>query len=96
MLKGTPSFDYPDTKEYEGGEIDKIKLQVEDSLNATELDARLRDRGQNEQVEIMRQDLEASKRMSAPFTMMIAAIAAITIILSLQRLVQSQAKKLPY
>lgn len=93
-VEGTPSFDLPDTKEYEGGEIDKIKLQVEDSLNATELDARLRDRGQNEQVEIMRQDLEASKRMSTPFTVMIAAIAAITIILSLQRLVQSQAREI--
>ena len=47
-----------------------------------------------EQVEIMRQDLEASKRMATPFTVMIAAIAAITIILSLQRLVQSQAKEI--
>ncbi len=93
-VEGTPSFDLPDTKQYEGSEIDDIKLLVEESLNATELDARLRDRGQNEQVEIMRQDLEASKRMSTPFTVMIAAIAAITIILSLQRLVQSQAREI--
>ena len=42
----------------------------------------------------MRQDLEASKRMTAPFTIMIAAIASITIILSLQRLVQSQAREI--
>ena len=83
-VQGTPSFDLPDTNEYEGKEIDAIKLQVEDSLTATQLDARQRDRGQNEQVEIMRQDLEASKRMATPFTVMIAAIAAITIILSLQ------------
>ena len=93
-VQGTPSFDLPDTNEYEGKEIDAIKLQVEDSLTATQLDARQRDRGQNEQVEIMRQDLEASKRMATPFTVMIAAIAAITIILSLQRLVQSQAKEI--
>ncbi|HII51028.1 MAG TPA: ABC transporter permease [Candidatus Poseidoniaceae archaeon] len=93
-VEGTPSFDYPDTKEFEGEEIDLVKSMVDDSLNASQLDARVRDRGQSEQVEIMRQDLEASKRMSTPFTVMIAAIASITIILSLQRLVQSQAKEI--
>ena len=91
---GTPSFDYPDTTEYEGEEIDLVKSMVDDSLNASQLDARVRDRGQSEQVEIMRQDLEGAKRMSTPFTVMIAAIASITIILSLQRLVQSQAKEI--
>ena len=93
-VEGTPSFDFPDTNEYEGEEIDVIKSMVDESLNVSELDARVRDRGQNEQVEIMRQDLEASKRMATPFTIMIAAIASITIILSLQRLVQSQAKEI--
>jgi len=93
-VEGTPSFDYPDTTEYEGNEIDEVKSMVDDSLNAAQLDARVRDRGQSEQVEIMRQDLEASKRMATPFTIMIAAIASITIILSLQRLVQSQAKEI--
>ena len=42
----------------------------------------------------MRQDLESAKRSSVPFTVMIAAIASITIVLSLQRLVQSQAKEI--
>jgi len=58
------------------------------------LDARVRDRGQNEPVEVMRQDLEGTKRTTVPFTVMIASIAAITIVLSLQRLVQSQAKEI--
>ena len=93
-VEGTPSFDYPDTTEYEGEEIDLVKSMVDESLNATQLDARVRDRGQSETVEIMRQDLEGSKRMATPFTIMIAAIASITIILSLQRLVQSQAKEI--
>lgn len=93
-VEGTPSFDYPDTEAYEGTEIDTVKSMVDESLNASQLDARIRDRGQSEQVEIMRQDLEASKRMATPFTIMIAAIASITIILSLQRLVQSQAKEI--
>ena len=42
----------------------------------------------------MRQDLEGTKRTTVPFTVMIASIAAITIVLSLQRLVQSQAKEI--
>jgi len=58
------------------------------------LDARVRDRGQNEPVEVMRQDLKGTERTTVPFTVMIASIAAITIVLSLQRLVQSQAKEI--
>ena len=93
-VEGTPSFDLPDTEAYEGDEIDAVKDLVTDALNAAALDGRVRDRGQNEPVEIMRQDLEGAKRTSIPFTVMIAAIASITIVLSLQRLVQSQAKEI--
>ena len=93
-IEGTPSFDLPDTEAYEGDEIDAVKALVSDALTAAELDGRVRDRGQNEPVEIMRQDLEGAKRTSIPFTVMIAAIASITIVLSLQRLVQSQAKEI--
>ena len=63
-------------------------------MEDVELDGRVRDRGQNEQVEVLRQDLEATKRTTVPFTVMIAVIASITIVLSLQRLVQSQAKEI--
>ncbi len=93
-VEGTPSFDLPDTEGYEGDEIDAVKALVSDALDVAELDGRVRDRGQNEPVEIMRQDLEGAKRTSIPFTVMIAAIASITIVLSLQRLVQSQAKEI--
>ena len=93
-VEGTPSFDLPDTETYEGDEIDAVKILVEDSLNKSDLDARVRDRGQNEPVEVMRQDLEGAKRATIPFTVMIAVIASITIVLSLQRLVQSQAKEI--
>ncbi|MGB1485081.1 MAG: FtsX-like permease family protein [Poseidonia sp.] len=93
-VEGSPSFDLPDTEAYEGDEIDAVKSLVSDALDLAELDGRVRDRGQNEPVEIMRQDLESAKRSSVPFTVMIAAIASITIVLSLQRLVQSQAKEI--
>ncbi|MDA0925038.1 MAG: FtsX-like permease family protein [archaeon] len=93
-VEGTPSFDLPDTEAYEGDEIDEVKALVNDAMEVAGLDGRIRDRGQNEPVEIMRQDLESAKRSSVPFTVMIAAIASITIVLSLQRLVQSQAKEI--
>ena len=38
-VEGTPSFDYPDTTEYEGNEIDKVKSMVDD-LRMLQLDAR--------------------------------------------------------
>ena len=93
-VEGTPSFDLPDTSENEGDEIDEAKELVDAALDEAALDARVRDRGQNEPVEVMRQDLEGTKRTTVPFTVMIASIAAITIVLSLQRLVQSQAKEI--
>ena len=93
-VEGTPSFDLPDTSEDEGDEIDEVKELVDAALDEAALDARVRDRGQNEPVEVMRQDLEGTKRTTVPFTVMIASIASITIVLSLQRLVQSQAKEI--
>ncbi len=93
-VEGTPSFDLPDTQTYEGDEIDSIKSLVTASLEDAGLDGRVRDRGQNEPVEVMRQDLEGAKKSTVPFTVMIATIASITIVLSLQRLVQSQAKEI--
>ena len=93
-VEGSPSFDLPDTQTYEGDEIDAVKSLVDDALEVAGIDGRVRDRGQNEPVELMRQDLEGAKRSSLPFAVMIAAIASITIVLSLQRLVQSQAKEI--
>ena len=93
-VEGTPAFDLPDTEAYEGDEIDTVKALVSDAMDIAGLDGRIRDRGQNEPVEILRQDLESAKRSTVPFAVMITAIASITIVLSLQRLVQSQAKEI--
>ena len=93
-IEGTPSFDLSDTEEYEGDDMDVFKESVITSLEETGLDGRIRDRGQVESVELMRQDLEGAKKMAAPFTILIQFIAAITIALSLQRLVQSQTREI--
>jgi putative ABC transport system permease protein len=93
-VEGTADFDLPSTPEYEGDEMDAIKELVSTSMEENDIDARVRDRGQNEPVELMRQDLEGAKVSTVPFTVMIAIIASITIVLSLQRLVQSQAREI--
>ena len=93
-IEGTPSFDLSDTDKYEGDEIDNIKESLIVSMEESDLDGRIRDRGQVYSVEIMRQDLEGAKKMAAPFTVLIQFIAAITIALSLQRLVQSQSREI--
>lgn len=93
-ISGTPSFDLSDTEAYEGEELDAIKEAISESLEESDMDGRIRDRGQVEAVELMRLDLEGSKTMAAPFTILIQFIAAITIALSLQRLVQSQTREI--
>ena len=60
-VEGTPAFDLPDTEAYEGDEIDTVKALVSDAMDIAGLDGRIRDRGQNEPVEILRQDLESAK-----------------------------------
>ena len=93
-IEGTPSFDLSTTIEYEGQEIDDIKPIVNSSLSDNEMDGRVRDRGQNDAVEFMRLDLEGTQKSVTPITIMIGSIAAITIVLSLQRLIQSQSREI--
>ncbi len=93
-IEGTPNFDYADTAAYEGQEIDEIKQIVNASMAEHAIDGRIQDRGQNNAVELMRLDLEGAKKMVTPITLMIGTIAAITIVLSLQRLVQSQSREI--
>ena len=93
-IDGIPEYDLPTTDRYEGEVMDEMKELIESSMLEAGVDGRIRDRGQNEQVELMRQDLESSQRFATPFTILIQSIAAITIALSLQRLVQSQSREI--
>lgn len=93
-LEGTPSFDLPDTPADEGGEMRTGKALIASMLRELKMPGRIRDRGETEAVEFMRQDLEGAKKTSTPFALMIALIASITLLLSMQRLVQSQAREI--
>ena len=75
----------------------EMKLIGEEScfqaLENAELDGRIRDRGRMSQLKSCGKTLRVLSGQR-PFAVMIAAIASITIVLSLQRLVQSQAKEI--
>ena len=94
-LEGTPGFDIPTTEKFEGDEIDPVKSHVkevlldEDSGTAT-----VNDRGETPSVEFLRADLEGAQKSFPAVTTMLVIVASITIILSLQRLIQSQSREI--
>ena len=94
-LEGTPGFDLPSTEKFEGDEIDPVKSHLkevlldEDSGTAT-----VNDRGETPSVELLRADLEGVQKSFPAVTTMLVIVASITIILSLQRLIQSQSREI--
>ncbi len=95
-VEGTPSYDLQSTNEIDEGEelnllIDEITQIVADVDNAP---MSIYDRSGVFSVEVLRADAEGAAKMFPFVTGMIAAIAGITIFLSLQRLIQSQAREI--
>jgi putative ABC transport system permease protein len=94
-LEGTPSFDLPSTEESEGAEIDTVKTHVREVLLAADSGtATVTDRGETPSVEFLRADLEGAQKSFPAVTAMLVIVASITIILSLQRLIQSQSREI--
>ena len=94
-LEGTPAFDLPSTDDFEGDEISPVKAHVmEVLLDADSGTATVNDRGETPSVEFLRADLEGAQKSFPAVTAMLAIVASITIILSLQRLIQSQSREI--
>jgi len=93
-IDGTPHFDFPNTDEFEGKELADMKQTFVQTAEETGLSGRIMDRGEQTPVEFLRQDLEGAKRTVVPFTVMIALISCIVIVLTLQRFIQSQAREI--
>ena len=94
-LEGTPAFDIPTTDKFEGDEISPVKTHVmEVLLDADSGTATVNDRGETPSVEFLRADLEGAQKSFPAVTAMLAIVASITIILSLQRLIQSQSREI--
>jgi len=94
-LEGTPAFDLPSTDDFEGDEISPVKAHVmEVLLDADSGTATVNDRGETPSVEFLRADLEGAQKSFPAVTTMLVIVASITIILSLQRLIQSQSREI--
>lgn len=92
---GDPDYDIPSTDENEGTELTSLVSSIDETISNMEDNPTLvYDRSQVFSVEILRADAEGAMMFYVPITGMIAAIAGITIFLSLQRLVQSQSREI--
>ena len=92
---GTPDYDIPTTDEDEGTDLSPLVSSIDETISNLEDNPSLvYDRSQVFSVEILRADAEGAMLFYVPVTGMIAAIAGITIFLSLQRLVQSQSREI--
>ena len=94
-VQGSPEYDLQSTDETEGERLSKIVSSVRDTVMAAD-DASFitYDRSGVDSVEFLRADAEGASRTYPIVTGMIAMVAGITIFLSLQRLIQSQAREI--
>ena len=93
---GTPDYDLQSTSDVdENPEMTKLVRDLSDLMSdIDDSPVSVYDRSGVFSVEILRADAEGAANMYPYVTGMIAAIAGITIFLSLQRLIQSQAKEI--
>ena len=94
-VAGSPEYDLQSTEEVEGERLSEIVSSVRDTVMAAD-DASFitYDRSGVDSVEFLRADAEGASKSYPIITGMIAMVAGITIFLSLQRLIQSQAREI--
>jgi len=92
---GSPEYDLQSTEEVEGERLSEIISSVRDTMMTVD-DASFiaYDRSGVDSVEFLRADAEGASKGYPIITGMIAMVAGITIFLSLQRLIQSQAREI--
>ena len=94
-IVGTPEYDLQSTDDIEGEEITLVMGEIDSILQEThDSPSLVYSRSGVESVEFLRADAEGAMEIYVPVTAMIAIVAGITIFLSLQRLVQSQAREI--
>ena len=94
-VEGSPQYDLQSTEEVEGERLSEIISSVRDTMMTVD-DASFiaYDRSGVDSVEFLRADAEVASKSYPIITGMIAMVAGITIFLSLQRLIQSQAREI--
>ena len=94
-VAGSPEYDLQSTEEDEGERLSEIISSVKDTMMAVDDTSFIAyDRSGVDSVEFLRADAEGASKSYPIVTGMIAMVAGITIFLSLQRLIQSQAREI--
>lgn len=94
-IEGTPEYDLQSTSEIEGEQLALIAEHIAVMVGQYgDIPIQVYDRSGVESVEFLRADAEGAVKTYPYVTGMLAAVAGITIFLSLQRLIQSQAKEI--
>ena len=94
-VAGSPEYDLQSTEEDEGERLSEIISSVKDTMMAVDDTSFIAyDRSGVDSVEFLRADAEGASKSYPIITGMIAMVAGITIFLSLQRLIQSQAREI--
>jgi len=94
-VAGSPEYDLQSTEEDEGERLSEIISSVKDTMMAVDDTSFIAyDRSGVASVEFLRADAEGASKSYPIITGMIAMVAGITIFLSLQRLIQSQAREI--
>ena len=91
---GTPEYDLQSTDEKEGELLSAILDSVTITVTQIDQSAIIYDRSGVESVEFLRSDAEGAMKTYPVITAMLVLVAGITIFLSLQRLIQSQAREI--
>ena len=94
-VAGSPEYDLQSTEEDEGERLSEIISSVKEAMMAADDSSFIAyDRSGVDSVEFLRADAEGASKSYPIVTGMIAMVAGITIFLSLQRLIQSQAREI--
>jgi len=94
-VQGTPEYDLQSTEQNEGESLSQAISNVRQTVMEGDEDSFIAyDRSGISSVEFLRADAEAASMTYPIITGMIAMVAGITIFLSLQRLIQSQAREI--
>ena len=94
-LPGTPAYDLQDTSEDEGIALRELKQELASALHDEGVaGAMLSDRGGIHSVELLRQDLEGSRK-SIPMTIfLLGTVSALVLAISMERLIRTQYREI--
>ncbi len=93
-VHGNPEYDLQSTDEVEGEDLAAIIDSMKITVSQIDQSAIIYDRSGVESVELLRADAEGAMVTYPVITAMLVLVAGITIFLSLQRLIQSQAREI--